>query len=78
MDTYIAKQGLNYRISDLFMDYGLIKLVMITRKKMEELGTARNRTNSIIKEPFESFPENKIIMKLTGLVAKWLRNVEKE
>lgn len=47
------------------MDYGLVNLVKTTRRKMEELGKARNRTNSIIKEPFESFPENKIIMTIT-------------
>ena len=59
---YLANNNLQYKIMDIFKDYGIAKLVKISRKKVEELGIAKERSNSIIKEPFESFPENKIIL----------------
>ena len=49
---------MDYQLSDIFNDYGLKKLVRKARNKVEELEIARNRSNSIIKETFESFPEN--------------------
>ena len=45
------------------------KLVRTTRKKMEDLGLAIDRSNSIIKEPFENFPENIVILKITKLIS---------
>ena len=65
----LAEYELDYKISDIFKDYGMEKLVRTTRKKMEDLGEARNRSNSIIKEPFDSFPENIIILKITKLIS---------
>ena len=50
---------------------------MKIRTRIEELGKVKNRSNSIIKEPFESFPENKLIMEITNLVSKWLKNIDK-
>ena len=45
---------------------------------MEDIGEARNRSNSIIKEPFDSFPENIIILKITKLISEWLMKIEKD
>ena len=44
----LAEYELDYKLSDIFKDYGMKKLVKTTRKKMEEIGEARNRSNSII------------------------------
>ena len=62
MVEYLANNSLDYSINDIFKDYGLKKLVKTSRKKVEEQGIAKERTNTIIKEPFDSFPENKIIL----------------
>jgi hypothetical protein len=59
---YLVNNSLDYRINDIFKDYGIAKLVKISRKKVEEQGIAKLRSNSIIKEPFDNFPENKIIL----------------
>ena len=55
----------------------IAKLVKISRKKVEEQGIAKSRSNSIIKEPFDNFPENKIILQLTKLISNWLKNIDK-
>ena len=44
----LAEYKLDYKLNDIFKDYGMKKLVKTTRKKMEEIGEARNRSNSII------------------------------
>ena len=61
--VYLANNSLNnYNIDDIFKDYGLKNLVKISRKKVEEQGIAKQRLNTIIKEKFDSFPENEIIL----------------
>ena len=65
----LAEYELDYTLTDIFKDYGMEKLVRTTRKKMEDLGLAIDRSNSIIKEPFENFPENIVILKITKLIS---------
>ena len=67
--AFFSENKLDYNLNDIFEDYGFKKLVKKLRNKVKELGIERNRSNSIIKEPFESFPENKRIMQLTKLVS---------
>ena len=62
MVEYLANNSIDYSISDIFKDYGLKKLVKTSRKTVEEQGIAKERSSTIIKEPFGSFPENKIIL----------------
>ena len=76
--VYLANNSLNnYNIDDIFKDYGLKNLVKISRKKVEEQGIAKQRLNTIIKEKFDSFPENEIILKVTKLVSNWLKSIDK-
>ena len=76
--AFFSENKLDYNLNDIFEDYGLKKLVKKLRNKVKELGIERNRSNSIIKEPFESFPENKRIMQLTKLVSFLLKKIERE
>ena len=76
-DNY-AKYELDYKTSDIFEDYGLKNLVKKVRQRVEHLKIEKHRSNSIIKEPFENFPENGIIAKITKLISNWLIKIDKD
>ena len=75
---FFIKNGLNYRLGHLFEDYGLKKLVKQITEKIKEQGLEIKRTNSVFKEPFETYPENYLMTKITKLISVYLKKVDND
>ena len=53
-----TKYNLDYNLDQMLKDYGLKDLVRKVRQRVIEMKMVKHRTNSIIRESFDSFPEN--------------------
>ena len=60
INNQIQLQDINYKLEEIFDDYGFKAIVNKIRDKTVINGLAKNKSNSIIKEPFLDFNENKV------------------
>jgi len=76
--NFFTKNELEYTFGDIFEDYGLKKLVKLITSYIKDKGIEVKKTNSIFKEPFETYPENYLIMKITKLISIYLKKVDND